>query len=120
MKKLLITGFEPFDIHESNPSGDLANTFNNSTIGNFKVCSAVLPVDYKIAPEMVIDLIEEIKQVKDISLLKALKYMLHYGLMNEGRISVEQYNRELDEANARIEAGDYISQEDLEKESSEW
>ena len=65
-------------------------------------------------------LIEEIKQVKDISLLKALKYMLHYGLKNEGIISVEQYNRELDEANARIDAGNFISQEDLEKESSRW
>jgi len=65
-------------------------------------------------------LIEEIKQVNDVSLLKAIKYMLHYGLKNEGKISVEQYNRELDEANARIESGNFIRQEDLEKEASGW
>ena len=29
-------------------------------------------------------------------------------------------NRELDEANTRIEAGRYISQEDLEKEVQQW
>ena len=59
-------------------------------------------------------LINEIKKVNDISLLKAIKYMLYYGLKNEGRITVDQYNLELDEANRRIEAGEYMSQEDIE------
>jgi len=36
------------------------------------------------------------------------------------KISIEQYNKELDEANARIEAGDFISHEDLKKESASW
>jgi hypothetical protein len=31
-----------------------------------------------------------------------------------------QYNKELDEAERRIEAGLYISQEDLEKEAETW
>ena len=65
-------------------------------------------------------LIEEIKQVNDLSLLKAVKYILQYGLKKEGKISTEQYNQELNEANSRIEAGDFIAQEDLEKESSQW
>lgn len=65
-------------------------------------------------------LINEIKKVNDISLLKAIKYMLYYGLKNEGRISADQYNLELDEANRRIEAGEYMSQEDIEKEASLW
>ena len=34
--------------------------------------------------------------------------------------NLQTYNRELDEANARIESGKFITQEDLEKESSEW
>ena len=63
-------------------------------------------------------LIKEIKQVEDISLLQAIKAVLHYGLKNEGRISIEQYNRELDEANARVEAGKFITQEDLERSRS--
>ena len=34
--------------------------------------------------------------------------------------TLETYNQELDEANARIEAGKFITQEDLEKEAASW
>jgi hypothetical protein len=33
---------------------------------------------------------------------------------------IEDYNRELDEANQRISSGKFVTQEDLEKEASEW
>lgn len=33
---------------------------------------------------------------------------------------ITQYNKELDEAEARVKAGHFISQEDLEKESEKW
>ena len=36
------------------------------------------------------------------------------------RVSIEQYNRELDEAVKRMDEGEYISQEELEKESEGW
>ena len=36
------------------------------------------------------------------------------------RVSLEQYNRELDEANARVEAGDYLTQEQVEEASRQW
>lgn len=36
------------------------------------------------------------------------------------RISIEQYNQELDEAMARIDAGKFTTQEELEKESEKW
>jgi hypothetical protein len=65
-------------------------------------------------------LIKELQQVEDISLLKAIKAILHYGLKNEGRISLEQYNRELDEAEARISRGDFFTQEEVERMSKEW
>jgi len=65
-------------------------------------------------------LIKEFQQVEDISLLQAIKAVLYYGLKNEGHISLEQYNRELDEANARVESGKFITQEDLEKEAAQW
>jgi hypothetical protein len=65
-------------------------------------------------------LIKELEQVEDLSLLQAIKAVLHYGMKNEGRISIEQYNQELDEANARINAGKFITQEDLEKEAAQW
>lgn len=65
-------------------------------------------------------LIKELQQVEDISLLKTLKTVLHYGLKNEGRISIEQYNRELDEAEARIDRGEFFTQDQVEKLSKEW
>ncbi|MBK6275995.1 MAG: hypothetical protein IPF58_15490 [Saprospirales bacterium] len=36
------------------------------------------------------------------------------------RISIKQYNLEIDEAMARIDAGEYITQEEVEKESKHW
>ena len=36
------------------------------------------------------------------------------------RISIKQYNIEIDEAMARIDAGEYITQEEVEKESKHW
>jgi hypothetical protein len=65
-------------------------------------------------------LIKEIKQVEDISLLQAIKAVLHYGMKNEGRISVEQYNRELDEAEERVRRGEFYTQEKVEKMSEKW
>ena len=65
-------------------------------------------------------LIKELEQVEDISLLKAIKAMLHYGLKNEGRISIEQYNRELEEAEAEIERGEFIAHENLKKQMKAW
>ncbi len=65
-------------------------------------------------------LIKELEQVEDLSLLRAIKAMLHYGLRNEGRISIEQYNRELDEAEAEIDKGDFIAHEELKNQMKEW
>lgn len=36
------------------------------------------------------------------------------------RISIEQYNKEIDEAIARVEAGEFYTQEEVEKMSKEW
>lgn len=65
-------------------------------------------------------LIKEIEQLDDIALVRILKSMLHYGLKNEGRISLDQYNRELEEADAEIEKGDFIIHEEAEKEIRSW
>lgn len=65
-------------------------------------------------------LIKEIEQVQDLSLLKLLKSMLHYGLKNEGRISLEQYNLELEEADSEIERGEFYVHEDALKEIRSW
>ena len=65
-------------------------------------------------------IIKELQQVEDISLLRALKHMIHYGLKNEGRISLEQYNRELDEAEARVARGEFFTHEEVKKMAKEW
>ena len=65
-------------------------------------------------------LIKELQQVEDLSLLRAIKAMLHYGLRHEGRISIEQYNRELDEAEAEIDRGEFITHEDFKKQMTAW
>lgn len=64
-------------------------------------------------------IIKELEQIKDISLLRALKHMIHYAMKNEGRISVEQYNKELDEAEARVKQGEFFTQDQVEKMAKE-
>ena len=39
---------------------------------------------------------------------------------NEERITIEQYNEEIDEAIARVEAGDFFSQEDVKQMAKDW
>ena len=46
--------------------------------------------------------------------------MIHYGLKNEGHISIEQYNRELDEAEARVAGGEFFTHEEVRKMAKEW
>ncbi len=65
-------------------------------------------------------LINEINQVDDLALLKAVKSLLHYGLQKNGRISLEQYNKEIEEADAEIERGNFVTHDELKKEMKEW
>lgn len=59
-------------------------------------------------------LIKELKLVNDPTLLKAIKHMVRFGLKAEGRISEEQYNRELEEAETRVSKGKYLTQQQVE------
>jgi hypothetical protein len=65
-------------------------------------------------------IIKELQQINDLSLLRALKHMIHYALKNEGHISVDQYNRELDEAEARVKQGEFFTQDEVEKMAKKW
>ena len=66
------------------------------------------------------EIISELNRVNDISLLKAVKYILYYGLKKEGHISEEDYNRELEEADDEISKGDYINHDDVKKQMLKW
>lgn len=65
-------------------------------------------------------LIKELQQVDDISLIRTIKAVLDYGLDREDFIDVELYNRELDEAQARIDRGEYIPHEEAIKRIKGW
>ena len=67
------------------------------------------------------ELIKRLKKINDLSLIQAIKHMVDYGLKEkEGRISIEQYNKELDEADAEIDAGEYLTHEQAVKEIRSW
>lgn len=46
VKKVLLTGFEPFLGHELNPTMDVVKALDGKTIGNYKVIGKVLPVTF--------------------------------------------------------------------------
>jgi retron-type reverse transcriptase len=65
-------------------------------------------------------LIREIEKLEDVSMVKLLKSMLHYGLKQEGKISPEKYNKELEEADTEIERGEFLTHEMALKEIRSW
>ncbi|OJW82125.1 MAG: hypothetical protein BGO69_16140 [Bacteroidetes bacterium 46-16] len=54
------------------------------------------------------------------SILAVIRSFLNLKKENSARISVEQYNREVNESINEYKKGNYISQEDLENEAGEW
>ena len=52
MKKLLITGFEPFDGFSINPSEEVAKTLEGQKMGKYEIVSLVLPLDYSKALDL--------------------------------------------------------------------
>ena len=65
---------------------------------------------------------KELNKVEDETLLDAIKSMLKYRakVVQPKRISIEQYNKEIDEANARIDNGEFYTQEEAEKIMDKW
>ena len=64
---------------------------------------------------------DELDQVKDPNIIEAIKNMLEYRKkVSTERISIEQYNKEIDEAEREIEKGNYYTQEEVEKRAKEW
>ena len=66
-------------------------------------------------------LIKRLEEINDRSLIQALNHIMDFGLRDkEGRISIEQYNRELDKAEEEMNRGEYISHEDFKEEMKKW
>ena len=54
------------------------------------------------------------------SVLQMLKAFIKGRENKTGRISIEQYNREIDEAVARVKGGDYFTHEEVERMAEDW
>lgn len=61
-----------------------------------------------------------LNEVEKKSVLLMLKTLLQRRNSDIDRISIEDYNKEIDEALAEAEAGNYITQEQMEKKASKW
>lgn len=66
-------------------------------------------------------LIKEIEQINDQSILQILKKIIdNYTHKAEGRISLEQYNSEIEEAMRRVEAGEFYTHEEVKDMMKQW
>jgi predicted transcriptional regulator len=59
-------------------------------------------------------------QVADDKKVKAMYALLKDDINFEGRISIEQYNKELGEAEAEYERGEFFTHEEMLKKIKEW
>lgn len=69
------------------------------------------------------ELLQYILQLDDAekkSVLQMLKTFLKGREKKVPRISIEQYNKEIDEAIARVEAGEYYTHEEVEQMAKDW
>ncbi len=68
MKKLLLTGFEPFLDFSLNPTIKVVEELDDKIIGDYKVIGRILPVDFEKAGGMIIDLIKDLDPDAVVSL----------------------------------------------------
>ncbi|WJY26896.1 MULTISPECIES: pyroglutamyl-peptidase I [Sporosarcina] len=60
MKKLLLTGFEPFLDYPQNPTMQVVEQLDGTTIGDYAICGKILPVDFnRSAGELLAYIAEE-------------------------------------------------------------
>jgi hypothetical protein len=62
----------------------------------------------------------QLDEAEKKSVLQMLKTFLKGREKNLPRITIEQYNKEIDEAIARVEAGEYYTHEEVERMSKDW
>ena len=91
VKKVLLTGFEPFGGASFNPSGAIVQEIGRHGIDGVEIITAVLPVEFKRSAEILIDLIKTHQPSVVISLGQA-----------EGRDFIGPEQVAINLANARI------------------
>jgi len=68
MKKLLLTGFEPFLTFSLNPTMQIVKELHNSEINNFQIEGHILPVDFNHSEKELLVLLDKVKPDIHISL----------------------------------------------------
>ncbi|TCS84198.1 pyroglutamyl-peptidase I [Tepidibacillus fermentans] len=68
MKKLLLTGFEPFLEYPINPTEKIVKELNGKTVGHYQIFGHILPVDYKKAADELFNVFDQVKPDVVISL----------------------------------------------------
>jgi len=64
---------------------------------------------------------QELNNVKDPAFIEAIKNMLKYRKrVSTERISVEQYNKELEASEKEIEQGNFYTHEQVRERASQW
>jgi hypothetical protein len=74
----------------------------------------------KALEQELIQYILQLDEAEKKPVLQMLKTFVKGREKKVAHISVEQYNKEIDEAIARVEAGESYSQEEVEQMSKEW
>ena len=59
-------------------------------------------------------------QIADDKKVKAMYALLEDDIKMGENVSIEQYNKEIDEALAEADGGDFITQAEMEKQVSKW
>ncbi|HEY6899182.1 MAG TPA: hypothetical protein VI233_01005 [Puia sp.] len=62
----------------------------------------------------------QLDEAEQKSVLQMLKTFLKGREKKLPRVTIEQYNKEIDEAIARVEAGEYYTQEEVERMAKDW
>jgi hypothetical protein len=62
----------------------------------------------------------QLNETEKKSVLLLLQTFLKGKTSTNDKAFIEQYNKEIDEALAEIESGDYITQAELEKQAAKW
>ena len=64
---------------------------------------------------------QELSNVKDPTFIEAIKNMLKYRKkVSTERISIEQYNKELEASEKEIEQGNFYTHEQVRERASQW
>ena len=59
MKKLLLTGFEPFLDYTVNPTMKIVEELDRNLLGDYEIIGRIMPVDFSASGEMLLDFIAE-------------------------------------------------------------